>query len=111
MVYSSIVAAILVLGGIIGISIVSKAWGTVIGAGITLLLFLLMLYCYRNAISQGIILLQSAMSFLASRPKVYLLPFYVFFLFLLFITFWIITFVCMQYQASANTSRGMDLAK
>lgn len=111
MVYSVIVCAIIALCGIMGISIVSQAWGTLIAAGITLIFLLIFLFCYRTALQQGIIFLRAAMSFLKSRIITYAIPFWILLLFILFLAFWIISFVCMQYQASLNTNDGFANAK
>lgn len=61
MVYSMIVIAILAFLGLIGISIVEKAWGTVAAAGVGLLIFLCFLFCFRSSISRGIVLLKATM--------------------------------------------------
>jgi hypothetical protein len=50
MVYSMIIITILVFLGVIGVSIVSQAWGSLIAASIGLLLFLCMLCCFRKEI-------------------------------------------------------------
>lgn len=111
MLYSVIACAVIALCGIMGISIVSQAWGTLIAAAVSLLFLLIFLYCYRTALKQGIIFLQAAMSFLKSRIIVYAIPFWMLLLLVLFLAFWIISFVCMQYQASLNTNSGFHNAK
>lgn len=46
MVYTLILAAVLIMGGIIAISAVSLAWGTMIAASVGLLLFLCVICCF-----------------------------------------------------------------
>lgn len=111
MVYTLIISTILIMLGIIGISIVSQAWGTLISTAIGLLLFLCLLFCYRKDISRGITLLKATMQFVKSRPSVFLIPLALLILALAFLTFWIITLICMQNQSSMNAANGWDNAK
>lgn len=111
MVYAMIIVAILVMLGVIGISIVSQAWGTLIAAAISLAVFLCLLCCYRKTISQGIILLKLANQFLKDRPSVFVIPFLILFLMLLFLAFWIITLICMQYNTSVAIFTHLSYAK
>lgn len=111
MVYTLIISTILVMLGIIGISIVSQAWGTLIAAGIGLLLFICMLFCYRKEISRGITLLKATMEFVKQRPSVFLIPIGLLILCLMFLAFWIVTLICMQHQSSTNSNNGWDNAK
>lgn len=97
MVYTLLIVAILIMAGIIAISAISKAWGTVIATSIGLLLFICLILCFRKEISRGIALLKATMQFLRKRPSVYLVPFYIQVLGLCFLAFWIVTLICMQH--------------
>lgn len=100
MVYGMIITTIIIMLGIIGISIVSQAWGTLIAMSVCLLIFLCLLFCFRGFFEKGIAMLKIAMNFLKDRPSVYFVPVVMFFLGILFLVFWIITLICIQYNAS-----------
>ena len=75
---------------------------------ITLLVYGIILVCFRNRIKMGIVLVKVATSFFTEKPIVFLTPIIKIFLTILFAVFWIIGLAFMQDRVSAQQALGED---
>lgn len=88
----------LILGGLLllGLSILLFSFQQYAAAGIILfifLLYLLFLYCSREQIRVGIVLLETAATFIAEKPSVIIAPFSILFIVIIFEVFWLTSLV------------------
>ena len=60
MVYSMIILVLLIFAGLIIFGIVKQIWGLAIGFGIALVILIIVLFCLRDKIETGILLLKVA---------------------------------------------------
>ena len=75
---------------------------------ITLLVYGIILACFRNRIKMGIVLVKVATSFFTEKPIVFLTPIIKIFLTILFAVFWIIGLAFMQDRVSSQQALGED---
>ena len=69
----------------------------VITFGIMVLLLACILFCFRNRIKVGILLLQVSAQFLTEKPSVYAAPLYPLFFSIIFFVWWVIALLAVVY--------------
>lgn len=89
MIYSMILLFYLVLVALIVLGIINQIWWMVITFGVIILITTCILFCFRDRIVTGIILLKVASSFISEKPSVYLAPFYPLIFGIIFFIYWI----------------------
>lgn len=95
MVYGMIALIFIVLIAVIILGfVVSNYWLSIIC--VVILLFLaLFLFCYREKLKLGILLLEVAADFITEKPTVYIAPLYPLIMSLLFCLFWVFSFIAI----------------
>lgn len=93
MIYSMIVAFYLILVALIVLGIINGIWWLVITFGVMLLVTSCILFCFRDRIVTGIILLRVSANFISEKPSVYLAPLYPLIFAVIFFVYWIAALV------------------
>lgn len=78
------------------IGIATSNYGLAIPMGVMLLVYLLILFCFRNKIRTGIVLVKVATKFISEKPIVFLTPIVKVVLTTLFVAFWVYTLSLMN---------------
>lgn len=89
MIYSMIGLIFCVYVALIILGIINQIWWMVIVFGITIIITAILLYCFRNQLQTGILLLYVATTFLSDKPSAYLAPLYPLIFGIMFFIFWI----------------------
>lgn len=89
MVYSMIVLIYLVFITLIVLGIINSIWWMVITFAVTLLVMSCMLFCFRDKIRTGILLLEVTTTFMTEKPSVVIAPLYPLVFSIIFFVFWI----------------------
>lgn len=105
MVYTMIVLIIILFVALIVLGIVYEIYGLSIGFGIALLILIIVLFCFRDKIKTGILLLKVAADFLTEKPSVYLAPFYPMLMGTIFFAFWVFTFLEIVFDKAIKDSK------
>lgn len=93
MIYTMIGLIFCVFAALIVFGIINQIWWMVITFAITLAITACLLFCFRDRIATGIVLLRVATTFLSEKPTAYLSPLYPLFFGILFFVFWVAAIV------------------
>ena len=96
MIYTGLVLAAIIL---VALGIALLASGVIIGAVMIFGLLALsacLLYCFREQLEQGIVLLKVTGDFLLEKPTVFLAPFFVGIFVVIFFLFWVASLVAIM---------------
>lgn len=80
--------------------------GITISVGFILLIYGIVLYCFRRKISTGIVLIKVATSFIADRPSIFLTPIIKVLLSILIGGFWLFSISVMIYISDQKNQKG-----
>jgi hypothetical protein len=78
------------------IGIATANYGLAIPMGIMFLVYLLVIFCFRDKIRTGIVLVKVATNFISSKPVVFLTPVVKIILTTLFVSFWVYSLSLMN---------------
>lgn len=106
MIYTFIVLIFLVFAALIVFGAINQIWWMVIVFGISILLTALMLWCCRNKIKTGILLIKVASTFLTERPATYLVPLYPLVFAIIFFVYWVAAMVGEIYYLNVRSNNG-----
>lgn len=90
------------------IGLASGNYPLAVSMGITLLIYSLVLACFRNKIKTGIVLVKVATNFMSAKPIIFLTPLIKVVMTVLFAVFWIYTFSLIMQKANYLTQRKQD---
>ena len=101
-IYTMIVAVFCILFAILVMAIYSNNFGLIVTMSITIFLFIVFIFCFKEELELGMKLMEIANRFIAERPSVYLSGLWVFFLSCLFFVFWAVSVVAVQMRANMH---------
>jgi len=108
MVYAMIIISLSILAVLTIVGIAIGSWGLAIPMGLTLLIYLIILGCYRNKIKMGIVLVKVATNFMADKPIVFLTPIVKTVLTMAVAFFWIYSVSLMLERGNIKRDLGLD---
>lgn len=76
--------------------------------GFTLLIYGLVLYCFRRKIQTGIVLIKVATNFMANRPSIFITPLIKVILSIIIGIFWLFSISVMIYISNKQSEMGED---
>lgn len=88
------------------IGVVTQNYGLAISMGIVLIIYSIVLACFRNRIKMGIVLVKVATNFISAKPIVFLTPIVKVVLTAFFAVFWIYTISLMSQKADIQNKLG-----
>lgn len=95
-VYSLIFLTLGILAVLFLVGIITGNVGLAISMAITLAIYGIVLWCFKNKIKMGIVLVKVAAQFFSDKPIVFVTPFIKIIVTFLFSLFWIYAFSLMQ---------------
>jgi len=102
MVYFLIVMIFVILVLILIFALVQKITGLIVSMVVTIFLFALLLWCFRDHLQKGIQILMIATKFISEKPSVYFSTIWVFIIAMMFFAFWILSLMSVQTKANFN---------
>jgi hypothetical protein len=106
MVYSMIFLSLGILAILCIVGLFTSNIGLTIVMGIILIIYGIVLYCFRNKIKLGIILVKVATNFMADKPIIFISPVIKIVLTFLFAIFWIYGLSLMQDKLQIQEAAG-----
>jgi hypothetical protein len=106
MVYSMIFLSLGILALLCIVGLFTSNIGLTIVMGIILIIYGIVLYCFRNKIKLGIILVKVATNFMADKPIIFISPVIKIVLTFLFAIFWIYGLSLMQDKLQIQEAAG-----
>jgi len=102
MVYLLIITIFCLLIAICIFALIQKNTGLIVSMVIAIVLFGLLLWCFRNYLKKGIQILMIATKFISEKPSVYFSTIWVFIISVMFFVFWILSIMSVQTKANYN---------